>query len=61
MRKVFLFSVVVFTAIALSLLLFTYRLQTAAQEVAEGSSFCLLVPKDSPYRIGSSYQAASNL
>ncbi|MBP2461457.1 MULTISPECIES: hypothetical protein [unclassified Rhizobium] len=61
MRKVFLFSVVVFTAIALSLLLFTYRLSTAAQEIAVGRSFCLQVPKSSPYRMGGSYQAASNL
>lgn len=61
MRRIFLFSAVAFVAIALSLVWFTHRLSTAAQEVAGGNSFCLQVPKSSPYRIGSSYQAASSL
>jgi hypothetical protein len=60
-RKVSLFSLVVFAAITLSLLLFAHSLSTAAHEVAGGRSFCLQVPKNSPYRVGNSYQAASNL
>lgn len=59
-RKIFVFSVILFAAIALSLMWFTYRLSTTAQEIAGGSAFCLQVPKNSPYRIGSSYQAASS-
>lgn len=59
-RKVFIFSAILFVATALSLMWFAYRLSTAAQGVAEGHSFCLQVPKNSPFRIGVEYQAASS-
>lgn len=60
MRKLSILLVALFTVIALGSAWFTYRLSASAREVAGGNPFCLIVPKNSPFRKGYSYQAASS-